>query len=91
LAGTSGGSPRDGEAVALVFDALADRRERSAAIGALDALRSFGPMPQPEFMRRRMVLWYSMLGSNDQAFEVMSESLDDFATNGTVGIAWAFL
>ena len=91
LAGTSGGSPRDGETVALVFDALADRRERSAAIGALDALRSIGPMPQPEFMRRRMVLWYSMLGSNDQAFEVMNESLDDFATNGTVGIAWAFL
>jgi len=86
------GASRDAEAVARVFDALAGRCDRSVAIGALDALRARGTIAgQPQFMRRRMILWYSMLGSHDQAFEIMQGSLDDFAASGTVGIAWSFL
>jgi Flp pilus assembly protein TadD len=86
------GASRVGEVIALVFDALAGRRARSVAIEALDALRARGGVTeQPQFMRRRMILWYSMLGSHDQAFEIMQGSLDDFASSGTVGIAWSFL
>ena len=86
------GSARSFEVVALVFDALAGRRERSTAVAALDAARArAGSSTDPQFVRRRMVLWYSMLGSYDQAFEIMHSSLDEFASNGTIGVAWAFL
>jgi TolB-like protein/Flp pilus assembly protein TadD len=91
LTGSSAAS-RYGEAIALVFDSLAGRRERSAAIRALDALRAgAAPAAQPEFMRRRMLLWYSMLESYDQAFEIMHSSLDEFAATSTIGVAWVFL
>jgi adenylate cyclase len=83
---------RDDKAVALVFDALAGRRERSAAIAALDALCAGAALPAlPQFAKRRMVVWYSMLGAVDRAYEVMDASLDEFVATGTIGIAWVFL
>ena len=42
-------------------------------------------------MRRRLVLWYSMSGAYDEAFEVMHGSLDHFAASGTIGAVWGFL
>jgi len=83
---------REAEAAQIVFEALARTRERSAAVMALDTLRTgAGLAAQPQFMRRRMILWYSMLGAYDEAYEVMHGSLDDFAPAGTIGAVWGFL
>ena len=90
LAATPGAS-RDAEAMDLVFGGLAGTRERSAAITALDALRADGLTTQPPIMRRRMILWYSMLEAYDEAYEVMHRGLDDFAATGTIGVAWGYL
>ena len=82
-------SSRDAEAAERVFDVLAGSGDRSAAMTALAALRT--DTGQPQFMRRRLILWYSMLGAYDEAFEVMHGSLDDFAASGTIGAVWGFL
>ena len=42
-------------------------------------------------MRRRLLVWYSMLGAYDQAYQVVNRLLDDFATTDTIGVAWGFL
>ena len=86
------GASREAAAAELVFGALAGTRERSAAIKALDVLRAgAGLGAQSQVMRRRMIIWYSMLEAYDGAYEVMHGSLDDFAATGTIGAAWAFL
>jgi tetratricopeptide (TPR) repeat protein len=85
-------TPRQADAIRLVFEALADRQKRSGAVAAIDALRAgAGFAVLPQFVRRRMVLWYSMLEAYDAAYDVMHRSLDDFATTGTVGLVWGFL
>ena len=83
------GVSREIEAVDRVFDALAGTTDRAAAVAALDGLRD-GPgcAGLHHFMRRRLLLWYSMLGAYDQAYEVMNRSLDEYAATGTIGVAW---
>jgi TolB-like protein len=84
--------PRAVEATSRVFDALAGTVDRATAVAALDGLRSdVGVAGLHQFMRRRLIVWYSMLGAYDQAYEVMNSSLDDFAATGTIGITWGFL
>ena len=54
-------------------------------------MRADGLAAQPQLMRRRMVIWYSMLEAYDEAYEVMHRALDDFAASGTIGVAWGYL
>lgn len=89
--GTSGASHMAG-AVQLVFDTLAGRSERSAAIRSLDALRAgVGFAAQSQYLRRRFILWYALLGACDEAYQVMHGSLDALAEAGTIGVPWGFL
>jgi TolB-like protein len=77
-------------AVDQVFSALAGTTDRAAAVAALDGLRT-APGGQHQFMLRRLILWYSMLGAYDRAYEVVNRSLDDFAATGTIGVGWGIL
>jgi hypothetical protein len=72
--------------------ALRDRTPAGAQIVALDALRArTAPADMTQIMQRRFMLWYTLLGALDQAFEVATASLDHFAESGTIGVAWPFL
>jgi TolB-like protein len=73
----------------LVFTGLHDAARRSAGIQALDRLRA--AFATSQMQRRRGMLWYSGLGALDRAFDIANQSLDDFARDGTIGTAWAFL
>ena len=55
------------------------------------ATSPFAIARQCQFMWRRLILWYSMLGAYDQAYEVVDRSLDDLAATGTIGVGWGFL
>jgi len=79
-------------AVRDVFAALESGTGAAAATRAVSDVRerlTGGAWSQ--IMKRRFLLWYTQLGSLDQAFEVANESLDHFARSGTIGSAWAFL
>jgi hypothetical protein len=80
------------DTVSRLFQALRDRSKAGAEIKALDALRARAvPTDMTQFMKRRFMLWYTMLGGLDQAFAIAGESLDHFARQGTIGTAWSFL
>jgi hypothetical protein len=71
---------------------LRDGASEGAQIEALNALRArAAPAEMTQIMKRRFMVWYTLLGALDQAFEVFTESLDYFARSGTIGTAWAFL
>jgi hypothetical protein len=85
---TGGGA----ETIRHLFRVLGNRTEVRAQIGALDKLRaSVVPADMTQIMKRRFMLWYTMLGALDQAFAVATESLDYFAQSGTIGVAWGFI
>jgi TolB-like protein len=95
---TVGGLPAgfavDGGAdiIRQLFSVLRDRAPAGAPIEALNALRArAAPAEMTQIMKRRFMVWYTLLGALDQAFEVFTESLDCFARSGTIGTAWAFL
>jgi len=80
------------DTVSRLFQALRDRSKAGAEIKALDALRARAVLTDmTQFMKRRFMLWYTMLGGLDQAFAIAGESLDHFARQGTIGTAWSFL
>ena len=83
---------RELEVLNCVLDAFAGSTSRSAAVAALDGmLAGEGLAGLPNFMRRLLIVWYSMLGAHRQAYEVMNRSLDEFGAKGTIGAAWFFL
>jgi adenylate cyclase len=80
---------------AAIHQLVAALRGASPAAAAIDALRAvrakMAPAEMTQFMQRRFMVWYTMLGAVDQAFDVANESLDHFAQQGTIGAAWSFL
>jgi adenylate cyclase len=40
---------------------------------------------------KRLMMWYTLLGALDFAYESANRALDSFAQSGTVGIAWGIL
>lgn len=75
-----------------VFRVLRDRSGAAAQIAALGALHArTGPAEMTQILQRRFMLWYTLLGALDRAFEVAGQSLDHFAKTGTIGTAWSFL
>jgi adenylate cyclase len=86
------GVSREIEAVDRVYGALAGTTDRATAIASLDGLRNeHGATGLHNFMLRRLLHWYSVLGAYDQAYQVVNRLLDDFAATGTIGVAWGFL
>ena len=80
------------DTVRQVFTVPRDRTAVDALVDALNGLRArTAPPEMTQMMKRRFTVWYTMLGALDEAFEVMTESLDYFARSGTIGTAWAFL
>jgi adenylate cyclase len=80
------------ETVSRLFQVLRDGAAARAEIDALDALRDRIALSEiPHIMHRRFMVWYTMLGALDQAFEVANESLDVLAQSGAIGTAWALL
>jgi hypothetical protein len=74
------------------FAAFEDPTMRKAATAALDAQRRrLTATDLIQIVRRRFMLWYTLLGAMDQAFEIANESFDHFAHAGTIGTAWALL
>jgi tetratricopeptide (TPR) repeat protein len=87
--GMAGGG---GETISRLFQVLRDGTAAGAVINALDALRArTTPPDMTHIMKRRFMIWYTMLGALDQAFDVARESLDHFAKSGTIGTAWVIL
>jgi DNA-binding winged helix-turn-helix (wHTH) protein len=66
-----------------------ERDKGFAALRALEESLSADELDPP--MRKRFLLWYSSIGALDRAFELASESLDNYAREGTVGGAWGVL
>jgi TolB-like protein/Tfp pilus assembly protein PilF len=80
------------EAIVDVFGAIRGGVARAAAIEKVDALWTrLGPESIPQPVKRRFMVWYTLLGAMDQAYAVMTQSLDQFARSGTIGTAWGFL
>jgi hypothetical protein len=80
------------EATEAVFAAFAEPSRRDAAIASLKRMRTaISPAELTPLIQRRFMIWYTMLGALDEAFNVANASLDDYARNGTIGTAWTFI
>jgi DNA-binding winged helix-turn-helix (wHTH) protein len=72
--------------------ALGGAVARDSALAALDELQSNLPPEQlDQPMRKRFILWRTMLGDVDGAFAYLHATLDHYARLGTVGSAWGVL
>jgi len=79
-------------AVECLCAALENPALRPAATSALDALETrIEPQDLDQPMRKRLLLWRTMLGDTDGAYALLARSLDHFAQAGTVGSNWSFL
>ena len=80
------------EAIREFCAALEDASHLAAANLALDRLEcEIEPSDLDQPMRKRLILWRTMLGNLDAAYSLIERSLDHFAQAGTVGSAWGFL
>ena len=80
------------EVISQLCSALETRTRQVAAVSAIQALtervdaESFGLLS-----RKRALLWLTMLGARDDAFDLAHRSLDHFALSGMIGISWGML
>ncbi len=75
-----------------MFRVLQSRANAQPCIEALAALRSRAfELDASQILRRRFLLWLAQLGALDQAFEILTQSLDHFARKGSIGASWTFL
>jgi TolB-like protein len=80
------------EATTLFYSVLAQRSGRDRAAAALrkleEGLRTedFG-----QINSKRLIMWYTTLGSLDFAYEAADRALERFALSRTVGAAWGIL
>jgi hypothetical protein len=80
------------EAVKLLCAALHLCEQRKRAIAALVALVQRLPANELGLVdRKRMVLWLTLLGGLEQAFDLMNRSLDHLSRRGMVGTSWGML
>jgi hypothetical protein len=82
-----------GKEVAQRFcDAIEAPGRRNAALIALRRLiTTLAPEDVGMVDRRRILLWFTMLGALDDAFDWMNVGLDQFARSGTIGFQWGLL
>jgi DNA-binding winged helix-turn-helix (wHTH) protein len=80
------------KAVESLCGALEHHAAPGAATAALDDLESrLQPEDLDQPMRKRLLLWLTMLGDLDAAYGFLARCLDHYAKGGTVGSAWGFL
>jgi hypothetical protein len=80
------------QVVELLCKALRDPGQKAAALAALTAFEgrlADGELDQAT--RKRLLLWYVLLGALDVAFDFAGRSMDRYAREGTVGSAWGSL
>jgi TolB-like protein len=76
----------------LLWSAFADPTRRVSAFKALQNFRR--KLPQNALdavMRKRLIVWFAMLGEFDAAFAAAHDTLDHYARSGVVGTAWGAL
>jgi DNA-binding winged helix-turn-helix (wHTH) protein len=80
------------KAIESLCAALEHQAPRGAATAALDDLESrLQPEDLDQPMRKRLLLWLTMLADQDAAYAFLWRCLDHYARAGTVGSAWGFL
>jgi hypothetical protein len=80
------------QAIDLMCAAMHDRSLRPRAIGALRTLEErLSPREMDQVLRKRLLVWYTMLGDLDSAYGLMDRSLTSYAQRGFVGSAWGLL
>jgi len=80
------------EAISLTCAALRNASLRSRAVAALRALEErLAPGEMDQSFRKRLVIWYTMLGNLEAAYDLMDRSLIHWAQRGFVGSAWGVL
>ena len=80
------------EAIEMLCAALSGTTPRHEAIAALMELeRRVPPAQFDQTRRKRLLVWYTMLGDLDAAFGVMNRAADHHATQGFVGSVWGWL
>jgi TolB-like protein/Tfp pilus assembly protein PilF len=80
------------EAVRLLCGELRGTASRGAAVTALRGLEdSLSPEAPDPTTRKRLLLWYTMLGALDTAHDLADRLLDHYAESGTVGAPWGVL
>lgn len=80
------------QTVELLCRALRDSAQNAAALAALTAFEQrLTAAELDQSTRKRLLLWYAMLGALDTAFAFAERSMDRFAREGTVGSAWGSL
>jgi len=85
---TAGGA----KAIESLCAALEQRVPRGAATAALDDLETrLQPDDLDQPMRKRLLLWLTMLGDLDAAYAFLRRCLEHYEHGGTVGSAWGFL
>ncbi len=84
----AGGQP----AVGALCSALAAEAPKEEAANGLRAFEArLGSAAYDAAMRKRLTLWYTMLGALDRAYDILDRALERDAQRGTVGSAWGFL
>lgn len=77
------------ESLCAALEQHAPRAEATAALNELEARLQPEDLDQP--MRKRLLLWHTMLGDQDAAYAFLERCLAYYMRSGTVGSAWGFL
>jgi TolB-like protein/DNA-binding winged helix-turn-helix (wHTH) protein len=81
IARQSGGD----DAIRLIYAALVDSSKKAAALDALREWRARSAGMDSSLMVVQSVIWYTMLGALDSAYEVANPGLDKLRRSGSAG------
>lgn len=80
------------KAVELFCAALENPEQRDAANNALNEMEAaLQPADLDMLMLKRLLVWRTMLGNLDAAYELLARTMDYYARSNTVGSAWGAL
>jgi tetratricopeptide (TPR) repeat protein len=79
------------DAVYALCRALAGGDKPAVAAQLKTVAGRVGPEALDQPIRKRLILWYTLLGDLDAAFESATASLEHYARSGTIGGAWGVL
>ena len=80
------------QAIHLMCSALEGMAPRAQAVAALRTLEArLRPEELDQILRKRLLVWYTMLEELDATCELLEGSLDYYARKGFVGSAWGVL
>jgi TolB-like protein len=80
------------EAIRLMCSALAGEAPKRDAVVALQAMEArLWVQGMDQTRHKRLLLWYTMLGDLDAAYDMLQRALDYYIGNGFVGSVWGWL